>query len=98
MQAPCPDAKAGTRKCEACEGGCQEYTAMGICGTHTSCNMDHERAHYRLPDQTTGSGGGGASDVLLYRAGEFLFASTRVNSTRKADWPLVSVTDIPNDR
>ena len=89
MHAPCPDRDAGTRKCEACEGGCQEYTAMGICGTE-KCNMDHERTHYRLPGQNT-------SDVLLYRQGLYLFASTRINSTRKADWPLVSATDIPND-
>ena len=62
---------------------------MGICGTE-KCNMDHERTHYRLPGQNT-------SDVLLYRQGLYLFASTRLNSTRKADWPLVSATDIPND-
>ena len=54
--------------------------------------MDHERAHYVLPPAAEAQG-----DALLYRAGGELFASVRYNSTKKADWPLVTLTDIPND-
>ena len=64
---------------------------MGICG-QSSCRMDHERAHYVLPPAAEAQG-----DALLYRAGGELFASVRYNSTKKADWPLVTLTDIPND-
>ena len=83
----CDRARSGSLKCEACNRGCQNWTAIDF-----SLNITNERSHWVTPDRSF--------DVLVYRSEDFsLWASVRAdpsNADQQA-WPPLVRTNIPND-
>jgi hypothetical protein len=79
--------KDGTNKCEACDGGCQDWNAT------SGLNLSNERTHYIVRDERSPTG---LTDVLLYRSRVHqLYASTRVGGAGY-EWSDIEETAIPD--